>query len=374
MRFLLHMGIGIAILLIALLVFKKERKLADFYLIAWIGIFFCQLLFYEFSLYQRGLNSFWAILGFSFPLLNMPLLYGYIRALIGRPLNPKELLSHVSPFLLYFFIFLGTKYLLDIEVQTAKGYLILEGPVPSWLQLYPIPLAILGFVYCIWNLILLRQHKKNLPQIFSYSESINLNWIRYLIYGYLLFTLFGLVLIFGATNFGLFDIDSVFGILAAVIGLMVAATGFWGLQQTDIFSTVPTPSIPNIQAEAEPYQKSGLAPERAQRLAEQLRTFMEEEHLYLNEELTLPLLAEAVNLSPAHLSQVINQQFGKNFFDFVNAYRVEEAKKRLRNPEFSHFSILAIGLDCGFRSKSSFNRAFKKFVGSTPSEYRKMEG
>ena len=371
MRFLLHMGMGIAILLIALVIFKKQRKVADWYLIAWLGIFFCQLLFYDFTLYQKELNGSWAILGFSSVLLNMPFLFGYIRALMGKALSPRELFFHLSPFIFYCSIFLITQYRLDLGVQAERGYLTLTGNVPPWLGLYPFPLAILGMIYCVWNLMLLRNHKKRLPQFFSYDESINLNWIRYLIYGYLVFTLIGMLLIFGATNFGWFDIDRVFGVLAAIIGLLVAATGFWGLQQTDIFSDLPITAMPKPPDHAQPYQKSGLASEKAQYHARQLQRIMEEQALYMNEALTLPLLAESLNLSPSHLSQVINQQFEKNFFDFINTYRVEEAKRRLRNPQFSHFSILAIGLDCGFRSKSSFNRAFKKFVGQTPSEFRK---
>ena len=365
------MGMGIAILLIALVIFKKQRKVADWYLGAWIGIFFCQLLFYDFTLYQEGLSGSWAIVGFSSVLLNMPFLFGYIRALMGKALSIKELLLHISPFLLYCSVFLITQNRLGLAVQAERGYLTLEGPVPLWLHLHPFPLAIFSVIYCTWNLVLLRTHKQRLPQIFSYDEFINLNWIRYLIYGYLIFTLIGMVLIFGATNFGWFDINKVFGVLAAIIGLMVAATGFWGLQQTDIFSSLPSRDIPSVSDKTQPYQKSGLASEKAKHYAEQLRGFMEDKKLYLDEELSLPLLAEAVKLSPSHLSQVINQQFEKNFFDFVNLYRVEEAKIRLKNPEFSHFSILAIGLDCGFRSKSSFNRAFKKFVGKTPSEFRR---
>jgi len=78
-----------------------------------------------------------------------------------------------------------------------------------------------------------------------------------------------------------------------------------------------------------------------------------------------------VDIGPRHLSQVINENLNRNFFDFVNRYRVEEAKKLLINLDKSRNSILDVAFDSGFNSKSSFNMIFKKYTAMTPSQFRK---
>jgi AraC-like DNA-binding protein len=94
---------------------------------------------------------------------------------------------------------------------------------------------------------------------------------------------------------------------------------------------------------------------------------------YLNPELTLMELAAKLSVSPHNLSQVFNCEIKKSFFDFVNEYRVGEAKKLLSSPQYSHYSILGIALDAGFNSKSAFYTAFGKHAGMTPSEFRKRQ-
>ena len=100
---------------------------------------------------------------------------------------------------------------------------------------------------------------------------------------------------------------------------------------------------------------------------------MENEKPYLNNRLGLKDVAEYLNISVHHLSQVINEQLDKNFFDFVNDYRVTEVKNLLRDPKHKQFTLLAIAYDCGFNSKSSFNSVFKKITGLTPSSYVKLK-
>ena len=365
------MGMGIALLMIALLLFKKQRKGGELYLVAWIGASFCQMLFYEFNLYQDSLSGIPAILGFSLVLLNMPLLHGYIRYMMAIPLKLMGLILHLSPYILYVMFFIGIVSLWEVGVTAQRGFLIFDKNAPPWVYYYAIPSAILSTVYCIWNLVLLQKHRERLPQIFSYQEKISLAWIQYLIYGYLLFTILGMILVFGATTFGWFSIDSIFGVVGGVLGLLITFTGFWGLRQTAIFSDLPISEDKKGKVQAASYQKSGLSEERAKGLAHKLLEHMEKEQVFLEEDLTLPALAQKLGISASHLSQVINQQFGQNFFDFVNSYRIKEAQKRLRDPQYGHYSVLGIALDCGFSSKSSFNRSFKKIVGMTPTQYRK---
>ena len=98
---------------------------------------------------------------------------------------------------------------------------------------------------------------------------------------------------------------------------------------------------------------------------------MNQEKLYKDSNLNMDILADRANLSNGYLSQIINQKERKNFYDFVNKYRVEEVKENLLDPSFDHYSILGIALDAGFKSKSTFNSVFKKMTGHTPSGYKR---
>ena len=99
--------------------------------------------------------------------------------------------------------------------------------------------------------------------------------------------------------------------------------------------------------------------------------YMEEEKPYLDHEVKQSDIAEKLDLSVHLFSEVLNTCFKKNFNNFINLYRVDRAKQLMRNPEYAHYKILAIGYEAGFPSKTSFNRVFKNFVGLTPTEYQK---
>jgi AraC-like DNA-binding protein len=119
------------------------------------------------------------------------------------------------------------------------------------------------------------------------------------------------------------------------------------------------------------YEKSTLTLERGDAYLKRLLDLMEKEKPYTDGGLTLNKLAKALAISPHHLSQMINEQLNQNFFDFINLYRIEEAKRMLVDPARKHYSVLAISEEVGFNSKSAFNAAFKKHTQMTPSDFRK---
>jgi YesN/AraC family two-component response regulator len=98
---------------------------------------------------------------------------------------------------------------------------------------------------------------------------------------------------------------------------------------------------------------------------------MAEEKPYLDPELSLQTLAKRMEITKEDLSQVINEQLDRNFKNFINEYRIEEAKKKLLDPKEDQFVLMKIAFDVGFNSKSVFNASFKKFTGMSPSQYRK---
>ena len=101
------------------------------------------------------------------------------------------------------------------------------------------------------------------------------------------------------------------------------------------------------------------------------KNFIIDQKNYLNSELTLDLVAENLNISKTYLSKMINKELKMGYSDFINSLRVEEAKMYMKNSEFENYTLVAIGLEAGFNSKSAFNNAFKKHTGLTPSEFKK---
>ena len=121
------------------------------------------------------------------------------------------------------------------------------------------------------------------------------------------------------------------------------------------------------------YAKSGLSREQQHLYSQQLEQVMQLQQAFLRPDLTLPKLAQEVGCSGNHLSQVINSEFGTNFFEFLNQYRIDYAKVLLSRKNGQGISILNIALKVGFNSNSAFYSAFKKRVGLTPAQYRQLQ-
>jgi AraC-like DNA-binding protein len=120
---------------------------------------------------------------------------------------------------------------------------------------------------------------------------------------------------------------------------------------------------------AEVKNKNSLSEEDLRTWKEKLLRVFEIDRPYLNPELTLSDLAEKLKTNTSVLSQVINTGFDKNFNDFVNEYRVEAFIQKIKTPQYAHYTMLALAYDCGFNSKTTFNRAFKKLTNSMPSDF-----
>ncbi|MFD2823223.1 helix-turn-helix domain-containing protein [Lacinutrix iliipiscaria] len=107
-------------------------------------------------------------------------------------------------------------------------------------------------------------------------------------------------------------------------------------------------------------------------IIERLKLYLVDEKRFLDSSLTLEKTAQALELSQGHLSKIINTELQISFSDYINSLRVEEAKSYLEDSEFSNYTLVAIGLEAGFNSKSAFNASFKKHTGKTPSEYKQQ--
>jgi AraC-like DNA-binding protein len=138
---------------------------------------------------------------------------------------------------------------------------------------------------------------------------------------------------------------------------------------------VPASSPPRETEPSESrYERSGLNDLEAQRLKSSLLALMDAEKPWRDSELTLADLAARLNTTPHKLSEVLNSQIEQTFYDFVNGYRVREVQRRIKAGDARALKMLALAMDAGFASKSTFNQAFKKHTSQTPSDFRQAVG
>jgi AraC-like DNA-binding protein len=132
-----------------------------------------------------------------------------------------------------------------------------------------------------------------------------------------------------------------------------------------------TPETPERHQDRR-YEKSGMDSARMDVYEAALAAYMEKSRIWLDPDLSLELLAARMKMPKHHLTQLLNERVMKNFYNYVNEYRIGEAMARLNNPALQ-VNILSLAFDCGFNSRSSFNNYFKKITGFTPSAYRKLQ-
>lgn len=383
-------GVGLNIFLLVLLLSKKNKSFADKILAGWLFVIGCHLALYVLgqqpitltTIHQMGLSV-------PIPFLHGPFLYLYTATLTNLlPANRRMLWLHFMPAVLVALaisplIMTSAAYKMEVFQNKGRDY---EGflSVVAWLM------RLSGIVYATWSFYLLGKHKKNIGRFFSYEERINLNWLRYFIYA--LVAVWVIIIFVRKDSF----------IFTAVV-LFVVFLGFFGIKQVGIFGNKPeiNPAIPENEektisiidetpqtlheqtvletaadnGKAEPvvrkkkYANSGITDELVIDIHNRLKELMNKEKIYCESELSLSTLAAKLNVHPNYLSQVINEKEGKSFFDYINALRVEEFKRLIALPQSSRFTLMSLAFDCGFNSKSSFNKNFKKVTGLSPSEY-----
>jgi AraC-like DNA-binding protein len=126
-----------------------------------------------------------------------------------------------------------------------------------------------------------------------------------------------------------------------------------------------------IKEEKKKYASSSLTKKELAEYLKKIQALMSNEKIFLKNDLKIGNVAEKIGLPVNYVSQVINEKLGKNFYDFINEYRVDEVKKRFADTKYDYLTILAIGFDSGFNSKTAFYSAFKKNTGVIPSEFKK---
>jgi len=366
-------GISITFFLVIILLTKKGKSSADYVLAIWLALIGIHLWLY-YGFISGTIYNYPYLLGvvIPMPLLHGPMLYLYILTVTSQNgFNQKNLLHLIPPAIVY--LSMARFFLMsnDEKIQVYKN----EGAgfeTQSFITL--IAIIISGFVYVFLSFRHLQKYKKRINEQFSNTEKIDLNWLRYLILGILCIWLIILLngrdlLIFGSVVF------------------FVLFLGYFGIRQVGIFTagylpgntlllpargqeTIESPAASPPAAEpSAKYGKSALPKEVADKIYQDLTRLMLIEKLFKDEDISLAELARQLSTHPNNLSQVINTYEGKSFYDYINGLRVEEFKALSLLPANKNYTLLALAHQCGFNSKTSFNRNFKKISGQSPSAF-----
>ena len=374
-------------LFLTILLFKVRsgNKRANRYLALFVLLFSITLID-EFMTQTRYYLQYPHLLGLIWPtnFLYGPLGYLYVKALTSKKtlVFEKREFLHFIPFVADIFYNIPD-YLLSAEKKVE--YLFRSEGLPLgafYLDLNNIGPLVQSLIYLILSFQLLSAHAHRIKDDFSYVEQINLKWLRNLLIA--LMCLWFMYLFSELVSPWFSMVYQSWYSLHVMVVVVVYTMGYFGVRQPAIFTRLlAQPSVEAQQKDLEAtatepppvkvkYQKSALSFEQGQALLSEIQQRMESEQPYLDDRLTMPQLAARFDLSPNYLSQIINEQLHKNFFDFVNHYRIEEAKRRLVETLEGTSNVLTIAFAVGFNSKSAFYTAFKKHTQMTPSQFRKL--
>ncbi len=226
--------------------------------------------------------------------------------------------------------------------------------------------------YGYFSYIKIKKHQSNIVLFSSNIDKINLKWLEKIVFGMLLLSIVWSVDI-------LFDLSNDnFSLINLMVLIIVFYIAYYSTNQKELFAFNNHKNFDIIEIIEEANlkiddKKKLLSDDKLNEIKSQLETLMHTQKIFLDNELNLIKLAAMMNVSIHHLSYVINTSFNKNFFLYVNDFRIEEAKKMILDPNMDYLSILGIGFEVGFNSKSVFNTTFKKATGQTPSQFKKQQ-
>lgn len=295
-------------------------------------------------------------------LLMGPLLYFYVRSVAYKDFVwRRSHLVHALP-MIFYLLFLAAVAVLDPGSMKSLEDLKKSFFGTVGMTLFSFFLSCQLLTYVGASLLVLRSYRTRISNAYSSLEKLNLNWLYLILGGFTLIWLIGSINQLSMTVIAHRAISIALSFVTLLISLGLSIVIIVrGLIQPEIFSGIE---------EKPKYEKSPLTDEEAKRLEDTLKDFMESRKPHLIAGLSLSELAKEMAVAPRALSQTINSRLGKNFVDFVNFYRIEEAKRLLTGSAANGKTILEIAYDSGFNSKSVFNKAFKKHAGMPPKEFR----
>lgn len=366
---------------------KKPISIPDRLMAAFLFMIFFDLIF---AVIKINFITF-----YSFPFIAFtygPILCLYVEYMT-EPARKFEMSNflHFIPFVVFFIvsvIFRSDKIFADLT-----GFFVADKYI-SLRIVYSVCFLLSITIYSIFTFIAIRKHQKRLKDFVSFeSGKITLNWLKIISIStyaafFILFILGGINIFVNFLPFdpyytlfifiGLFSfVYSFYAIRQPVLaGVLIGYDDANGRKDRENIRMEETSVSKGEQAgDKKKYIRSGLTESQAKKYLKNILEFMDKEKPYLDRNLTIYDLSRQTGISRHHITQVLNDLHGRNFFTFINEYRVNEVITRMKDPAFKNYTILAIAYDSGFNSKSTFNTIFKNLTHHTPSQYlEKLEG
>ncbi len=334
---------------------KRENRRANIFLSLMI-LSMC-LTFTPFILDISVWNAYqWlAWLPFSLSYWIGPSFYFYIKTLTGASSEfRKKDLWHFAPIIL--------NYLHSIY----HAVIVNSNPWPIFhhvAEVLELAAIVSVAIYLVVSFKLVKKYQRSLFDNVSNIEKIDLKWVTRIIYIIgaccLLILIFLIASQIAGGRYTLERWDDP----RAFILLLYSCILYWlsisGFKQAQTHQIAPSPITAELKDAGE-----------FSEIIENLQESIEKDKLYQNQELTLSDLSKSTDIAERTISDAINQELGKNFFQFINEYRVEEVKSLLKDPGNDHLKIMSLALDAGFNSKATFNRIFKAHTGQTPKDFK----
>ncbi|MEN1784881.1 MAG: AraC family transcriptional regulator [Bacteroidota bacterium] len=302
-------------------------------------------------------------------LLLAPLIYFYFRTITNpkRSVSKRDLL-HFIPIAIVL-ILRAAIFIYDANQEgfeaVQNGYLFEHFLMKYFNPIGQLLSAFQMVVYLVLAFQLLYNYQERIKNFFSNTFKLELNWLKTFLLIYSILFLYRNIE--GVIDTQIIHLSWIqewwYYLLSGIAIIYIGIRGYF----TDL-SELKGIEIKNfLNAENEVPQASP----KLENLKQQLASFFAENKPYLEQELNLVKLSQKLQLSREEVSEVINKGFGVKFNDYVNRYRIEEFKHRIATKDHERLSLLGLAYECGFNSKATFNRAFKKVTTVSPSEYLK---
>lgn len=358
-------GIIQGIIFISIVIFsKKYKNISTYFLITLIGA--CVYNNIQYYLSDTGIltpEQMFGTIYLPIASLSPVLIYYYVL----KFLKPKKTLSKKNKWLLIFFVFftisiIPYKIAVAIDYKNNAFYLFYL-MLSNFHEFFSI---VLNIILIIFSFKKVKEYEQNNTDFNQEKISHSLKWLKTTLIIFIILTILWLVLMIRTVVIS--NHVQSFYLLWIGISFLTYWLGYIGIYKYGVteqrkkirsYSNSNTPNYP-ISTHKNNYIKK-------------LDKLLIKNKGFLNPNLTLDIVAKKINVSKSHLSKIINSELDSSFTDYINGLRIEQTKNYLENTQFSNYTLEAIGLEAGFNSKSTFNKAFKKHTGLTPSEYKKTK-